>query len=90
MQGVNGVQLAEALRQRRPYMKTIFVSGYTDDAIIQQDVLDKKMVLLQKPLTPFLLANKIREMLDQDRGASRDHPFEGSLSGEKTRPLARK
>ena len=90
MQGVNGVQLAEALRQRRPYMKTIFVSGYTDDAIIQQDVLDKKMVLLQKPLTPFLLANKIREMLDQDRGASRDHPFEGSLSGEKTLPLAGK
>jgi two-component system cell cycle sensor histidine kinase/response regulator CckA len=63
MPGVNGVQLAEALQQRRPLIKVIFVSGYTDEAIIPQDVLDKKMVFLQKPLTPVLLTNKIREML---------------------------
>jgi CheY-like chemotaxis protein len=78
MQGVNGVQLAEALLQHRPHIKVIFVSGYTDDAIIQQDVVDKKMALLQKPLTPVLLTNKIREMLGQDRGTVRDHAFEGS------------
>jgi two-component system cell cycle sensor histidine kinase/response regulator CckA len=64
MPGMNGMQLAERLRQQRPDMKMIFISGYTDNAVVQQDVIDRKLILIQKPLAPTVLATKVREVLD--------------------------
>jgi DNA-binding response OmpR family regulator len=48
-------------------MKVLFMSGYTDDAILQHGVLDSGVAYLQKPLTPTSLAQRVREVL---RGGS--------------------
>ncbi|MDA8105967.1 MAG: ATP-binding protein [Nitrospiraceae bacterium] len=67
MQSMNGRELSDALKQRRPGMSTIFMSGYTDNIIAHKGVLEPGMVLLQKPLTQRLLARSIREVIDRSR-----------------------
>jgi FixJ family two-component response regulator len=61
---MSGRQLAERLRAVRPAMKVLFMSGYTDTAIVNRGVLDPGIAFLQKPLTPETLTQKIREVLD--------------------------
>jgi CheY-like chemotaxis protein len=62
---MSGRQLAERLALVRPEMKVLFMSGYTDDAILQHGVLDSGVAYLQKPLTPTSLAQRVREVLHQ-------------------------
>jgi PAS domain S-box-containing protein len=64
MPGMNGRELAEALKKDRPTVKVIFMSGYTDDVISQCGILDGGVNFIQKPLSPNTLAVKIREVLD--------------------------
>ena len=65
MPGMSGRQLADRLRDLRPELKVLFVSGYTDDAIIRHGVLEPGIAFLQKPFTPESLSRKVREVLDQ-------------------------
>ena len=61
--GMNGRELAEAVRQRRPGIKVLYMSGYTDDAIVHEGHLDAGVLLLSKPYRKSDLAQKIREVL---------------------------
>jgi CheY-like chemotaxis protein len=60
-----GAPLIERLRSARPGLRVLFMSGYTDDAILHHGVLDEGMPFLAKPFTPHSLAQKVREVLDQ-------------------------
>jgi two-component system cell cycle sensor histidine kinase/response regulator CckA len=64
MPGISGRMLAEKLADKRPKMKVLYMSGYTDDTIFHHGVLDKEIFFLQKPFTPKNLARKAREVLD--------------------------
>lgn len=64
MPEMSGRQLADSVRVKYPGMKVLFVSGYTDDAVVRHGVRDASDAFLQKPFTPFGLARKVREVLD--------------------------
>ena len=65
MPGLSGGQLAEILTEERPGLRVLFMSGYTDDALGPHGVLRPGVNYLQKPFSPDLLAQKVREVLDQ-------------------------
>ena len=65
MPEMSGRQLADRLRELRPSLKVLFVSGYTDDAIVRHGILEPGIAFLQKPFTPESLARKVREVLDK-------------------------
>ena len=62
--GMNGRQLADEARRRRPELKVLYATGYTRNAIIHQGRLDAEVELLTKPFTAEALARKIRQILD--------------------------
>jgi len=64
MPGMSGRELAERLAPERPSMKVLYTSGYTDDAMVRQGVLNAGVAFLQKPFVPDTLARKVREVLD--------------------------
>jgi len=64
MPGPSGRELARRLAEFRPETKVLYVSGYTDDAIVHHGMLEPGLNFLQKPFTPAVLARKVREVLD--------------------------
>jgi PAS domain S-box-containing protein len=64
MPKMSGRELADRLRDCRENLKVLFVSGYTDSAIVHHGILEPGTVFLQKPFTPEQLATKVREVLD--------------------------
>jgi PAS domain S-box-containing protein len=63
MPDMSGRELAYRLGKRWPAIKVLFMSGYTDDAIVHQVVLEKGAEFIQKPFSPEELAIKVRELL---------------------------
>ena len=61
--GMNGRELAEAVRLRRPGARVLYTSGYTDNTIVHEGHLDPGVALLQKPYRKSELSQKIREVL---------------------------
>ena len=64
MPNMGGAQLAAELRRKRPGLKVVYMSGYTENAIVHHGVLDSGVEFLPKPFTIEGMAAKIRAILD--------------------------
>ena len=65
MPGMSGRELSARLCASHPHTKVLFLSGYTEDAIVHEGVLEAGTAFLQKPFTLQALARKVREVLGQ-------------------------
>jgi YesN/AraC family two-component response regulator len=66
MPRMNGRELVEHLISVYPEVRTLYMSGYTDDAIVQHGVLEEGVSYIQKPFTMEGLVKKVREVLDKE------------------------
>jgi FixJ family two-component response regulator len=64
MPRIGGRELAERLSALRPGLRVLYLSGYTDDAVLRHGVCREVVALLQKPFSSDLLLRKVREILD--------------------------
>ncbi|HEV2398469.1 MAG TPA: PAS domain S-box protein [Candidatus Sulfotelmatobacter sp.] len=64
MPGMSGRQLAEKILGKRSETKIVYMTGYTDDMVVQHKVLEPGVQLLQKPFTKVELGQKVRAILD--------------------------
>ena len=71
MPGRTGPDLMRDLVARRPNLKVVYMSGYAEDAISHQGVLDPGIAFLQKPFTAETLSKKIREVLNPGSARAR-------------------
>lgn len=60
-----GPELTKRLVEERRALRVIYMSGYTEEAIVQHGVLEPEIAFLQKPFTSDTLGRKIREVLDR-------------------------
>jgi DNA-binding NtrC family response regulator len=66
MPEMTGVELAEHIKQVYPEMKVLYMSGYSSDRVaIDREKMEKRIEFIQKPLTVYRLARKIREVLEK-------------------------
>ncbi len=64
MPSMSGPELAQRLRGMRRGLRVLCMSGYTDDAILNHDILGADLAFIQKPITPQTLLAKLREVLE--------------------------
>ena len=64
MPGMNGVEVASAVSRLRPGISVLFMSGYADPELVRQGLVEPDTHFLQKPFTPYELAERIRHILD--------------------------
>jgi len=65
MPGMSGHELANRLTARHGNLRVLYMSGYTDNVIAEDGTLEEGVAFLQKPFTPQVLAQKVRETLDR-------------------------
>ena len=65
MPGFSGLELARRLGEKRPAMRVLFISGYTDQEAAQWGKLNQPVQFLQKPFHPDAFLTKARQILDQ-------------------------
>jgi FixJ family two-component response regulator len=63
MPGIGGRELVQQLAQSRPAAKVLYLSGYTEDAIVSDGSIEKGTAFLQKPFSLQSLSRKVREVL---------------------------
>jgi CheY-like chemotaxis protein len=66
MPDFSGVELARRIREIKPDIRTLFISGYTNDTVENHGVLREGAYFLQKPFTPVELARKVRTVLSAE------------------------
>jgi len=64
MPGLSGPRISRELREARPGMKVLLMSGYAGDALCEHGALEPGLALLEKPFTRGSLMRKLREVLD--------------------------
>src|SRR5512134_3074364 len=64
MPDMDGPELVRQMSQVRPETRTLFMSGYTDDALGDRGVLPSNVNFIQKPFSPKAIAQKVRDILD--------------------------
>src|SRR5580704_9321910 len=69
MPGLSGSELTKRIEALRPGIRIMYMSGYTDQAIVHHGILGADIVLLQKPFTLNALAHKLRDALDKKSGS---------------------
>jgi two-component system cell cycle sensor histidine kinase/response regulator CckA len=72
MPGISGKKLVQEIKKSRPDLKVLYISGYTDEIISQQGLLDKNIEFLQKPFLPEKLLTTLRNILDKGKGERQD------------------
>jgi len=65
MPGMNGRELQRMIERRNPGIRTLFISGYTEDAVVHRGILDPGVSFLPKPFTMRQLVEKVRSVLDR-------------------------
>ena len=71
MPKMNGRELVERIKIARPGIKVLFVSGYAEDAVLQQGIEMRGLAFLHKPFSLDTLAQKVREVLDAPESGGR-------------------
>ncbi|HYH69169.1 MAG TPA: response regulator [Urbifossiella sp.] len=72
MPGMSGRQVADRLAGSHPTTRVLYVSGYTDDAVLRHGILEEAVFFLPKPYSPAALAAKVRDILDAPVTAPRE------------------
>ena len=70
MPGMTGPELADRIKPLRPAMEVVFMSGYSERALLDRQVMESAGAYLAKPFSPKSLAIKVREVLDSARAAN--------------------
>jgi two-component system, cell cycle sensor histidine kinase and response regulator CckA len=65
MPGMSGPEVVKRIREIRPNLKAICMSGYTDETVFRHGILESGIAFLQKPITPDSLRQKVRSVLDE-------------------------
>jgi CheY-like chemotaxis protein len=77
MPNMSGRELAGRMRSLRPGIKVLYMSGYTDDAVVRHGVLDATDHFLQKPFTVSSFVSKVRELLGGDASGAGSRNLRG-------------
>ena len=61
---MNGSLVARRLTERYPHLKVLYMSGYNEDVVVRNGVIEGGVPFLAKPFTPSALTRKVRQVLD--------------------------
>lgn len=74
MPETSGKEIADRMALLRPSTRVLFMSGYTDEAIVHHGIVDADVEFIQKPFSPTALAKKVREVLDSKVSIDQSYP----------------